>query len=284
LLKKIALFLEMIKFEHTLFAMPFAIISMFLAQDGWPGLRDFVLIVLSLVFARTAAMFFNRWADFKLDAENPRTAKRALPNGKVKPRTVLGFTIIFSGLFIATTFLFEKKLAFYLAPLALAIVLTYSFSKRFTTWTHFWLGASLALAPIGAWIAIRGEIAIVPLLLGLAVCLWTAGFDIIYATQDVEFDRKNHLYSIPAKWGISLGLKISTALHLLMVGVLFLLLGFAHLGVIYIAGVTLVAVLLIYEHTIVKADSLARVNVAFFTVNGFVSLGLMGASILDILV
>ena len=186
---------------------------------------------------------------------------------------------------------FEKKLAFYLSPLALAIVLTYSFSKRFTIWTHFWLGGSLAIAPIGAWIAIRGEIAITPLILGLAVCLWTAGFDIIYATQDVEFDRKKGLYSIPAKWGVAAGLKISTALHLLMIAVLFLLLRFAHLGLIYIVGAILVAVLLIYQHSIVRPclpagrpDSLSKVNMAFFTINGFVSLGLMAVVILDILV
>jgi len=297
LLKKITLFLEMIKFEHTLFAMPFAIISMFLARDGLPlavkpgagrlgraGLKDFVLIVLCMVFARTAAMSFNRLADFKLDAENPRTRTRALPAGKIKRRTAIGLTIIFSLLFIATTFFFEKKLAFYLSPLALAIVLTYSFSKRFTIWTHLWLGGCLAIAPIGVWIAIRGEIATAPLILGLAVCLWTAGFDIIYATQDVEFDRKKGLYSIPAKWGVAAGLKISTALHLLMIAVLFLLLRFAHLGLIYIVGVTLVAVLLIYQHSIVRPDSLSKVNVAFFTVNGFVSLGLMAVVILDILV
>jgi len=284
LLKRIALFLEMIKFEHTLFAMPFAIISMFLASAGWPTLKNFVLIVLCMVFARTAAMAFNRLADFKLDAENPRTRSRALPTGKIKRWTVIALVILFSLLFITTTSLFEKKLAFYFSPLALAIVLTYSFSKRFTIWTHFWLGGCLAIAPIGTWMAIRGEIAPAPLILGLAVCLWTAGFDIIYATQDVEFDRKKGLYSIPAKWGIPSGLKVSTGLHLLMIGALFSLLRFSHLGLIYIAGVTLVAALLVYEHSIVRPDSLSRVNVAFFTVNGFVSLGLMGAVILDILV
>jgi 4-hydroxybenzoate polyprenyltransferase len=274
----------MIKFEHTLFAMPFAIISVFLASAGWPTPKNFVFIVLCMVFARTAAMAFNRWADFKLDAENPRTRSRALPAGKIKPRAVLGLSIFFSILFIATTYLFEKKLAFYLSPAALVIVLTYSFSKRFTIWTHFWLGGCLAIAPIGTWIALRGDIAPVPLLLGLAVCLWTAGFDIIYATQDVEFDRKKGIFSIPAKWGISPGLKISTGLHLLMIGVLFSLLRFTSLGPIYIAGVTVVAGLLIYEHSIVKPDSLSKVNVAFFTVNGFVSLGLMAAVMLDILV
>jgi len=274
----------MIKFEHTLFAMPFAIISMFLASGGWPSLKNFVPIVLCMVFARTAAMSFNRLADFKLDAENPRTKTRTLPAGKLKRQTAIALTIIFSLFFITTTLFFEKKLAFYLSPLTLAIVLTYSFSKRFTTWTHFWLGMCLAIAPIGTWIAIRGEIAIVPLIIGLAVCLWTAGFDIIYATQDVQFDRKKGLYSIPAKWGISPGLKISTALHLLMIAVLFLLPGFANLGLIYIVGASLVAVLLVYEHSIVKPDSLSKVNVAFFTVNGFVSLGLMGVVILDILI
>jgi len=237
-----------------------------------------------MVFARTAAMSFNRIADFKFDAENPRTRTRALPAGKLKRQTAIGLTVLFSLLFIITTVFFEKKLAFYLSPLALSVILTYSFSKRFTTWTHFWLGGSLAIAPIGTWIAIRGEIAIAPLILGLAVCLWTAGFDIIYATQDVEFDRKKGLYSIPAKWGISFGLKVSTALHLLMIAVLFLLFRFTHLGLIYIVGVSLVALLLIYEHSTVRPDCLSRVNVAFFTVNGFVSLGLMGFVILDILI
>ncbi|HIE27619.1 TPA: 4-hydroxybenzoate octaprenyltransferase [Candidatus Poribacteria bacterium] len=280
--KKIGIILEMIKFEHTIFALPYAVMSAFLASNGWPNLLKILWILVAMVGARSCAMAFNRIADMKYDKINPRTSNRALPAGLIKMSAVWIFTITSALIFIFAAYMLNR-LAFVLSPLALLVILVYSYSKRFTTLTHLWLGLSLAIAPVGAWIAIKGEFAFVPLLLGLAVMLWTAGFDIIYACQDKEFDEKFGIYSIPKRFGIKRALQISSAMHLITVLVLLSLPLLSELRYIYLSGVGLVSILLVYEHAIVKPNDLSRVNLAFFTLNGMVSLGLMVMSVADII-
>jgi len=281
--RKIRIILEMIKFEHTIFALPFAVMSAFLASEGsFPEPYQILWILVAMVGARSCAMAFNRIADAKYDKANPRTHNRAIPAGLISKTAVWLFTIVSASLLVFAAYMLNL-LAFYLSPVALLIVMGYSYSKRFTTLTHLWLGLCLAIAPVGAWIAIKGEFALVPMLLGCSVILWTAGFDIIYACQDKEFDEKFGLYSIPKRFGIKRALRISSALHVLTVLVLLCLPFFAQLGYIYILGVACVSSLLIYEHSIVKPDDLSRVNLAFFTLNGMVSLVLMFLAIADII-
>ncbi len=239
-------------------------------------------ILVAMVGARSCAMAFNRIADMKYDKINPRTSNRALPTGLINVVAVWIFTIISALLLVFAAYMLNW-LAFALSPVTLLVIMGYSYSKRFTTLTHLWLGLSLAIAPVGAWIAIRGEFAFVPILLGLAVMLWTAGFDVIYACQDKEFDERFGLYSIPRRFGIKRSLQISSALHLLMVLVLLSLFLLTELKYIYLVGVVFVSVLLIYEHSIVKPNDLSRVDLAFFTLNGMVSLVLMGLSVVDII-
>ena len=272
----------MIKFEHTIFALPFAIMSAFLASGGAPKLDKILWILVAMVGARSCAMAFNRIADAEYDKENPRTQNRALPAGLISTSAVWFFTIVSASLLVFAAYMLNP-LAFYLSPVALLIVMGYSYSKRVTILTHLWLGFSLAIAPVGAWIAIKGEFAFVPMMLGVAVMLWTAGFDIIYACQDKEFDEKFELRSIPKRVGIKRALQISSALHVITVLVLLCLPLFAKLGYIYILGVAFVSVLLIYEHSLVKPYDLSRVNLAFFTLNGMVSLALMVLAIADII-
>ncbi|UCD57873.1 MAG: UbiA family prenyltransferase [Candidatus Hydrogenedentota bacterium] len=282
ILDKIATILEMIKFSHTVFALPFAVMSAFLAAGGSPTARQFFWILMCMVAARSAAMSFNRIADARYDALNPRTAQRAIPTGKLTIFQTAVFMAFMIALFVFSAYQLNR-LAFVLSPLALVIILGYSYTKRFTDYSHFVLGLALAIAPVGAWIAVREEFHIVSLLLGLAVLLWTAGFDIIYACQDVEFDRRVGLYSLPKRLGISRALALSAILHAAMVGVLAVILFAAPLGKSFLLGILLVSVLLIYEHSIVKADDLSRVNAAFFNVNGTVSLLLMALTIADIM-
>ncbi len=281
-IKKLAVILEMIKFSHTLFALPFAIMSAFLAARGIPTTRQLFWILMCMVGARSAAMSFNRIADARYDALNPRTAQRAIPAGRLSIKETAIFLAAMSALFIFSASRLNR-LAFLLSPVALLIILGYSYTKRFTSSSHFLLGLSLAIAPVGAWIAITGAIALVPLLLGLAVLLWTAGFDIIYSCQDFEFDKRAGLFSLPKQIGIGPALAVSAILHAAMVGVLVLLLSSAHLGGPFLAGILFVSALLIYEHSIVKPHDLSRVNTAFFNINGTVSLLLMTLAIADIL-
>ena len=280
--KKIRIIFEMIKFEHTIFALPYAVMSAFLASNGWPNLLKILWIIVAMVGARSCAMAFNRIVDLKYDKINPRTSNRALPAGLIKISSVWAFTIASALLFVVAAYMLNR-LAFVLSPVALLVILSYSCSKRFTTLTHLWLGLSLAIAPIGAWIAIKGEFAFVPILLGLAVMLWTAGFDIIYACQDKEFDEKFGIHSIPKRFGIKRALQISSMMHLITVLVLLSLPLLTELKYIYLSGVGLVSILLVYEHAIVKPNDLSRVNLAFFTLNGMVSLGLMVMSVADII-
>ena len=281
-MRKLRIILEMIKFEHTVFALPFAVMSAFIASDGLPSLVKLGWILVAMVGARSCAMAFNRLADADIDAENPRTAMRAIPAGLIAKGTVWCFTIVSAGLLVFAAWRLNP-LAFALSPVALVVVMGYSYTKRFTAFSHFWLGLSLAISPVGAWIAIQGSFALPPIILCLVVLLWTAGFDIIYACQDVNFDRKHGLRSIPAKIGIKWALWLSSALHviavLLLLGIPFLI----ELGLFYYIGVGIVVLIFIYEHAIVKPTDLSRVNLAFFTLNGMISLVLMALSIADIL-
>ncbi len=274
--------LEMIKFSHTVFALPFALLSATLAWQEKPfAWTDLAGLLLCMVFARSAAMAFNRLADCRWDALNPRTAKRHLPAGLLTPFAVGVFTLVCAAGFVASTSIFwhsGNPWPLYLSVPVLAFLGAYSYTKRFTALSHFWLGASLMLAPIAAWIAIRGlQDLLTPVVLGLAVLCWVAGFDIIYACQDVEFDRRSGLFSVPARLGVPGALRLALVCHLVMVGLLVLLWRVTpHLGTIYLAGVGAVTLLLIYEHWLVRPEDLSRVNQAFFYVNGVVSVGLLG--------
>ncbi|MFO0848040.1 MAG: UbiA-like polyprenyltransferase [Gemmataceae bacterium] len=275
--------LELVRFSHTVFALPFALASAALAWKDepfrWP---DLVGVVLCMVFARSAAMAFNRLADRRHDASNPRTAARHLPAGTLSVTTVVGFTLTMSVGFVASTLLFlyrdpPNPWPLYLSGPVLLFVLGYSLAKRFTALVHFWLGAALMLAPVAAWIAVRGPVDLLPpVLLGAAVLFWVSGFDILYACQDADFDRAAGLHSVPARLGVRGGLRVAAACHAVMVGLL-VALGFAspHLGAVYLAGLVPVGLLLVYEHRIVRPDDLSRVNRAFFQVNGVISLGLL---------
>jgi 4-hydroxybenzoate polyprenyltransferase len=282
-------YLDLIRFSHTLFALPFALLGAALAAhgpDGWHGrVQDWLGILVCMATARSAAMAFNRLADRHLDALNARTANRHLPAGLMSVRSVAVFTVICSLAFVAATLLFlPNRWPLYLAIPVLLWLLGYSYSKRFTSLAHFWLGVSLSLAPIAAWIALRGDLEWPPVLLALAVLLWVSGFDIIYACQDVEFDRTVSLRSVPKTLGVRHALWTAAACHALMI-VPLVGLGLVYpLGPIYFVGVAAVAGLLIYEHALVRPDDLTRVNIAFFQVNVVISLGLLVVAVVDLLV
>jgi 4-hydroxybenzoate polyprenyltransferase len=265
----------MIKIEHTLFALPFAFLGAVLGANGLPTLWQVIWIIVAMVGARSTAMAFNRVADRKIDARNPRTAMRALPAGTLSVGFVWLFTIVSALLFLLAAAMLNR-LTLILAPVALGSVLLYSFTKRWTQLSHIVLGWCLSIAPTGAWIAVRGQIGSpVPLLLSLVVLLWTAGFDVLYACQDYEFDRTERLHSIPVRFGIERALWISRGLHagafLALIG-LYLISG---LGPLAIVGVAITAALLVYQHRLVRADDLSRLNAAFFTTNAFVSVILL---------
>jgi 4-hydroxybenzoate polyprenyltransferase len=282
MLKRIGMLLEMIRFSHTLFALPFALLSAALAwreksEFSWMELGG---IIASMVFARSTAMAFNRLADRKIDALNPRTAQRHLPLGRLTVGNVWLFTVMCAVGFIASTFIFllrDNAWPAILSVPVLGFILLYSYTKRFTALSHFWLGASLMLAPVAAWIAICGMRNIAtPLVLGLAVLFWVAGFDILYACQDVDFDKRSGLFSIPSRFGVRNSLWIALLCHLVMLALLICLWVVSpYLGWIYLAGVACVAMLLAYEHWLVRPDDLTRVNRAFFHVNGIISVGLL---------
>lgn len=260
----------MIRFSHSVFALPFALASAALAGWGTATLGQIALIVVAMVGARSAAMGFNRLADQAYDERNPRTSQRELPQGKLDRVHVWSFVAFAAAAFIGAAFLLNP-LCGLLSPVALAIVFGYSFTKRFTALSHVFLGLALAIAPVGAWLAIRGRFDTVPFLMGFGVLFWVAGFDIIYACQDTDFDRREGLRSIPARWGIAWALRAARAMH--GVALLFLI-GVAYaypLHGAYLVGVALVALLLLYEHSLVSATDLSRVNAAFFMVNGWIS-------------
>ena len=278
---KLAIIFSDIKIQHTVFALPFAMMSAFLAAEGFPETEKLVWIIVCMVGARSAAMAFNRIVDARFDKENPRTQDRALPSGKINAGNYAVFLIASSALFVFAAWMLNS-LAFYLSPVALAIVFFYSLTKRFTAFSHFWLGLAISIAPVGAWVAIREEISFTSLLLGAAVICWLIGFDILYACLDIEADRANRLHSIPERFGIETALKMAFASHAVMVVFLLVLLEpTVLLGWVYLAGVALVAGLLAYEHSLIKKDDLSKVNMAFFNVNGIISIGLMAFVIVD---
>ncbi len=279
-------FLELIRFSHTVFALPFALLSAVIAWAA-PGSefrwRDFVGILVCMVTARSAAMAFNRLVDRHIDADNPRTAKRHIPAGLISVRAVVAFTLLMSIAFVASTVIFlPKHLPMILAVPVLLFLLGYSLAKRWTSLCHYWLSAALMMSPIAAWIAVRDEFALVPALLAGVIFFWVGGFDIIYACQDAEFDRERRLNSIPAKFGVRSALRIAFLSHLITIAMLLLLWKIAGLGFIFLAGVIAMAGLLLYEHWLVRPDDLNRINIAFFNVNAIISFGILILGCLDI--
>lgn len=271
MLKNLKTTLEMIKIEHTLFALPFAFLGAVLAAQGMPSGRQIFWIVVAMVGARSAAMAFNRLVDARYDAENPRTRTRAIPAGLLSPQFVRLFTIVSAGLFFLAAYMLNR-LTLLLSPIALISVLFYSYTKRFTAMAHLVLGWCLSIAPTGAWIAVRGAIdSPVPLLLSLAVMLWTAGFDIIYACQDHEYDVRAGLHSVPQRFGIATALWISRALHAGMFAALVVIYFLTGLHWIGLLGIIATAMLLIHQHRLVRADDLSALNIAFFNTNAYVS-------------
>jgi len=278
---KLAIIFSDIKIQHTVFALPFAVMSAFLAAGGMPEIKKLLWIIVCMLGARSAALAFNRIVDARFDKENPRTRDRALPSGKINVGNYAVFLVASSALFIFSAWMLNS-LAFYLSPVALAIVFFYSLTKRFTAFSHFWLGLAISIAPVGAWVAIREEISFTSLLLGAAVVFWLIGFDILYSCMDIEADRINRLHSIPERFGVETALKMALASHAVMVVFLLVLLEpTVLLGWVYLAGVVLVAGLLVYEHSLIKKDDLSKVNMAFFNVNGIISVGLMIFVIVD---
>lgn len=278
-------YLSLVKFSHSIFALPFALSSAWLAAGGLPAPRLLLLVIGCCVAARTAAMGFNRLVDARVDAANPRTAQREIPAGVLRPGAVALFVALSCALFVGLA-AWISPLCGWLSPLVLAVLLGYSFAKRFTWAAHLWLGVALGLAPLGAWIAVRGELVwgelVAPALLAGAVLTWVAGFDLIYSCQDADFDREQGLRSIPARFGVARALGVSRLLH---VGTVGLLLGFwqvAGLSWIYAAAIALAAALLVWEHRLVAPDDLSKVDMAFFTLNGWVGVGLFVGLALDL--
>ena len=262
--------LEMIKWEHSVFALPFALCGAMLAANGLPTVHQLTWIIVAMVAARSAAMAFNRLADASIDAANPRTRTRALPSGTLSPRFVAAFVTVSCAVFVLAAWQLNR-LTLLLSPVALAVVLLYSYTKRFTRWSHLMLGFALGIAPTAAWIAVRGSFDPRILLLTAAVTFWVGGFDVLYACQDFEFDQQAELHSVPRHFGIAQSLWIARALHVLMLLLLLTLVPTFALGKLVMAGVAVVALLLAYEHSLVSAHDLSRLNAAFFTMNGVIS-------------
>jgi 4-hydroxybenzoate polyprenyltransferase len=262
--------LEMIKWEHSIFALPFALCGAMLAAGGMPTAAKLGWIILCMVAARSAAMAFNRIADAQIDAANPRTATRAIPAGALSQRFAAIFVAVACALFVLGAAQLNRT-TLYLSPVALAIVLLYSYTKRFTRWSHLVLGFALGIAPAAAWIAVRGSLDPRILLLTVAVTFWVGGFDVLYACQDIDFDRANGLNSIPQALGVPRALLIARVLHLLMLALLLALVIVFGLGKLAMAGVAVVAALLLYEHSLVSSDDLSKLNAAFFTMNGVIA-------------
>jgi len=280
---RIKIILEMIKFEHTIFALPFAFTGALLALGGLPSVRQVFWIVIAMVGARSAAMGFNRWADRTIDADNPRTRTRALPAGLVTSGQVLLFIIVSSAVLVLAAAMLNP-LAFALSPVALAVVFFYSYTKRFTFLSHAFLGLAISGAPLGAWIAVSGRLEFPALVLGLAVLFWLLGFDILYALQDMEFDRTAGLHSIPQRFGVRTSLRISRAAHGVTMVLLLWIYHLLPVGPLYLAGVVVALGLILYEHSLVREDDLSKLNIAFFNMNGYISVTIFIFTLLDVLV
>ena len=271
----------MIKIQHTIFALPFALTSMLMAARGLPSAWIVAWILACCVFARTSAMSFNRWADAELDARNPRTSGRAIPAGLLNRRFVLLFALASAALFVVSAAMLNK-VALALSPVALLVLLGYSYTKRFTSLSHLVLGLALGIAPIGAWVAVRAEIGTPSIMLGLGVLAWTAGFDLIYACQDVEIDRKEGLNSIPAKLGPRRAIMISRVLHVIAVSVFVAAGVTAAMGTWYYMGIAAAAMLLLAEQWVVDPHDSSRIQMAFFTINSWVGMAVLVFAALDI--
>jgi len=269
-LRNLRVTLEMIKWEHSIFALPFALCGAMLAARGFPPVRQLAWIIVAMVAARSAAMAFNRWADAAIDAANPRTSTRALPSGTLSPAFVATFVIVSSVVFIVAASQLNR-LTLLLSPVALAVLLLYSYTKRVTRWSHLVLGFALGIAPSAAWIAVRGSLDARILLLTAAVTFWVGGFDVLYACQDYEFDCQAGLHSVPRYFGIAASLWIARVFHGIMVTLLIALVISFGLGIWAMMGVLAVIVLLVYEHSLVRSDDLSKLNAAFFTMNGVIS-------------
>ena len=270
LLHNLRVTLEMIKWEHSIFALPFALCGAMLAAGGFPSAHQLIWIVVAMVAARSAAMAFNRLVDASIDASNPRTRGRALPAGHLTPTFVGIFVVVSSALLIVAASQLNR-LALWLSPAALAVLLLYSYTKRFTRWSHLVLGFALGMAPAAAWIAVRSSLDLRILLLTAAVTFWVAGFDVLYACQDFDFDRHSGLHSIPRHLGIRRALWVARGFHMIMLALLIGLLWSFGLGKLAVAGVSVVAALLAYEHSLVSPHDLSKLNAAFFTMNGVIS-------------
>ena len=279
-------YLQLIRFSHTIFALPFALLGAVLAwsqPDTIFRWQDLLGILVCMAAARSAAMAFNRLVDRQIDALNPRTASRHLPAGLLSVGGVTMFTVGSSVVFVAATLIFlPKTLPLILSVPVLLFLLGYSLAKRFTSLCHYWLSAALMLSPVAAWIAVRDEFSLIPASLGAVIFFWVGGFDILYACQDADFDRSVRLHSIPARFGIATALRIALGSHLLTIAMLLGVWQIAGLGWIFLAGVAVIALLLLYEHSLVSASDLTRVNIAFFQVNAVVSFGVLAAGCLDL--
>ncbi len=271
ILTEIRTTLEMIKWEHSIFALPFALTAMLLAAGGLPPWRTVAWIVVAMVAARSAAMAFNRWADADLDAANPRTSSRAIPAGLLSRQFVLGFTCVAAAVFVAAAAQLNQ-LTLWLSPLALVVLLGYSYLKRFTRFSHLGLGLALGLAPSAAWIAVRGSLDPRILVLTTAVTLWAGGFDVLYSCQDLEHDRAAGLHSLPQAWGLAAAFHAARAMHVLALGALAWFAWLFHFGLAGWLGIVAVGLLLAYEHSIVSPRDLRRLNAAFFTMNGVIAM------------
>lgn len=275
--------LEMIKWEHSVFALPFALTGAMLAARGLPAWRVLFWIVVCMVSARSAAMAFNRWADAEIDRHNPRTAMRAIPAGMLSKRYTAAFTVAASAIFVLAASRLNL-LALELSPLALVVIFAYSYAKRFTRWSHLLLGLALGIAPAAAWIAVRATLDPRILVLTFAVLFWVGGFDVLYACQDHEYDVRVGLHSVPQSFGLEGAFWIARAMHLCMLGLLVWLTFLFSLGRTTLVGIAVVAIMLLYEHTLVSPRDLTRMNAAFFTMNGIISFVFFFSVALDLLV
>ncbi len=280
--KKIKLILETIKFEHTVFALPFAFIGAILAKKSIPSFDKIFWILIAMIGARSGAMGFNRIADYKYDKENPRTKNWPLVKGEISLGFLIIFTIISYAIFVFASYNLNH-LCFILSFPVILILSFYSLTKRFTQFSHIFLGFAISLAPVGAWIAVKGIIEWKPFLISVAVMFWIAGFDIFYSLQDIDFDKRVGLYSIPVKYGVKNALKLAKIFHIIMMSCLIYMIPIFKLGVIFTTGVIITGLFLIYEHSLVKEDDFSKIDKAFFTYNGYISITLFFATLVDIL-
>lgn len=280
-MRPLVLTLQMIKWEHTIFALPFAVLSLLVAADGRPSWWTLGWVLVAMVSARSTAMAFNRLVDHRIDAANPRTAMRELPSGALQRGPVIAFTVTMAALFVAAAAMLNP-LCFALSPMALLIVCFYSLTKRFTAASHFFLGLALGVAPIGAWLAVRGSFDAFPLVLAGAVLLWVAGFDILYACQDLDFDRRNGLHSVPAALGHRAARWVARTAHFGAIAAWLVAFHLAGLRWVALIGVAMVAALLLYEHWLVRGGDLRRIDRAFFEVNSWVGMVLLGFAAVDL--